>query len=202
MKFDHVLLGLLAVCPRSGYDLRRWLETEGGFVRSNVHQSQIYRTLGRMGEQGWVEFDVDARDGAPDAKVYRLTDSGRDTLLAWVRSPYEPTSRFQDPDFMARFIFTGMFDAGALIGVIDTELAYRRSQVAVSRGRDRSSRFDDAIPEVDEPRTRLVLELAHQQGATAVDAWMDWLSRTRRMLAEDLPAVTDAATRTQEGEDS
>ncbi|NEB80858.1 PadR family transcriptional regulator [Streptomyces sp. SID14478] len=188
MKLDHVLLGLLAIRPRSGYDLRRWLEAEGGFLRSHVHQSQIYRLLNRMAEQGLVAFAVDTRDKAPDAKVHRLTDEGRTALLAWARSPYEPTSRFQDPDFMARFIFTGMLDLPALLGVIDAELAYRRQQIAASRGRDRAVRFEEPIAEIDEPRARLVLELAHQQGAAAVDTWIDWLERTRRLLADGLPA--------------
>ncbi|MGI5471730.1 PadR family transcriptional regulator [Streptomyces sp. CA-132043] len=192
MTLDHVLLGLLAVRPRSGYDLQQWLEKEGGFLRSNIHRSQVYRTLNRMADTGWVAFALDPRDKRPDAKVYRLTEAGRAELLRWARAPYRPTSRFQDPDFMARFVFTGMVDTEALLDVVDTELAYRRAQVAASRGRDRSMHFEDSIPEIDEGRARLFHELAHQQGAGAVDAWIDWLERTRRLL-QDAPLADGGA---------
>ncbi|MEE1823464.1 PadR family transcriptional regulator [Streptomyces sp. BE20] len=187
MKFDHVLLGLLAIHPRSGWDLKQWLAGEGQFVRSNAHQSQIYRLLNRMAEQGWVAFETDPRDGRPDAKVYRLTGAGRAELVTEARSPYRPTSRFQDPDFMARFYFTGLVAPDRLIDLIDTELAYRRRQVATMRGRDRSVAFAEGVPEADAHRVRLLRELTHQYGASAVDAWLDWLERTRRLLGDALP---------------
>ncbi|MER6969215.1 hypothetical protein ABT408_37275, partial [Streptomyces halstedii] len=129
-------------------------------------------------------WESDPRDGAPDAKVYRLTPEGRGELLGWARSPYEPPSRFQDPDFLARFLFAGMLDADLPVRLIDVELAHRRAQVAQSRGRDRSLRLNDALPEIDPERTRLLGELLHLEGVRQIDAWIDWLERTRRLLVE------------------
>ncbi|MFI9209510.1 PadR family transcriptional regulator [Streptomyces sp. NPDC053253] len=74
MKFECVPLALLAGRPRSGLDLGRWVETEGQFLRSRAHHSQVYRLPGRMTDDGWVEFEVDPREGRPDAKVYRFQD--------------------------------------------------------------------------------------------------------------------------------
>lgn len=187
MRFEHVLLGLLSMRPYSGYDMRGWLESEGRFVRSRVHLSQIYRLLGRMVDDGWVAFEVDSREGRPDAKVYRLTAEGRRELLEWVRSPYEPTSRFSDPDFLARFIFTLPLDRDAAIALVTSELAYRRDQVATSRGRNRTLRFADPIPELDEARAQLALDLAHEQGSSAVDHWMEWLESTLKRLESGDP---------------
>ncbi|MER5951865.1 PadR family transcriptional regulator [Streptomyces sp. NPDC001904] len=184
MKFEHVLLGVLAMRPQSGYDLRRWLEREGRFLRSGVHQSQVYRLLGRMTDQGWITWEADARDGAPDAKVYRLTEAGREALIDWAHSPYEPPSRFQDPEFVARLLFAGMLDADLPLQLIDTELAHRRAQVAHSRGRDRTLRLDEALPEIDAPRARLLNELLHLEGVRQIDAWIAWLEHTRRVLAD------------------
>ncbi|MER5880008.1 PadR family transcriptional regulator [Streptomyces sp. NPDC060235] len=194
MKFEHVLLGVLAMQPQSGYDLRRWLEREGRFLRSGVHQSQIYRLLARMTEKGWIGWESDPRDGAPDAKVYRLTPEGRAELLAWARSPYEPPSRFQDPDFLARFLFAGMLDADLPVRLIDVELAHRRAQVAQSRGRDRSLGLNDALPEIDPERTRLLGELLHLEGVRQIDAWIDWLERTRRLLVDHRGTPSGAGT--------
>ncbi|MFI6503748.1 PadR family transcriptional regulator [Nonomuraea typhae] len=182
MRFEYVLLALLAGRPFSGYDLRKWLEVEGQFVRSRAHHSQIYRLLGRMAADGWVAFEVDEREGRPDAKVYRLTPEGRRVLLEWVRSPYEPPSRFQDADFTARFGFAVALDRQAALDMLRTELAYRREQIARSRHRDRTLRFEDALPELDQTLAQEVFDRMHEHGAAAADAWVAWLETTEAWL--------------------
>ncbi len=186
MKFEHILLGLLAMNPVSGYDLMKWFDTEGQFLRSNTHHSQIYRELGRMVRDGLVEFEVETRASGPDAKVYRITEIGRDVLLDWARSPYVPTSRFQDADFNTRLIFTTALDAEAALRVVDTELTYRRDQVAKSRGRSRAIVGIAPIPEFDARRYRDIGDLMHQYGATAVDRWMEWLEEVRAALVAEI----------------
>ncbi|MFG2562866.1 PadR family transcriptional regulator [Streptomyces sp. NPDC048496] len=185
VKFDCVLLALLAGRPRSGFDLGRWMETEGQFLRSRAHHSQIYRLLARMTDDGWVAFEVDPREGRPDAKIYRPTPRGRDVLWEWVRSPYEPTSRFQDPDFLARFTFTAPLDRHAAIRLIDTELAYRRAQIARNRDRDRTLLFEDPLPELDRSLAQEVFDELHAYGASAVDTWVAWLQGMRHRLEQD-----------------
>lgn len=170
--------------PRSGFDLGRWVEVEGQFLRSRAHHSQIYRLLGRMTADGWVAFDVDPREGRPDAKVYRLTPLGRDVLWEWVRSPYEPTSRFQDPDFLARFAFTAPLDRQAALRLVDGELDYRRAQIARNRDRDRTLRFEDPLPEMDQEFAQEVFDELHAYGASAVDTWVAWLEGMRHRLEQ------------------
>ncbi|NUR90629.1 MAG: PadR family transcriptional regulator [Nonomuraea sp.] len=182
MKFEYVLLGLLSFRPYSGYDLQKWLEVEGKFFRSRAHHSQIYRLLGRMVVDGWVEFEVDQREGRPDAKVYRLTERGREELLDWVRSPYEPPSRFQDADFTTRFGFAAALDADAALMLVRTELAYRREQVRRNRNRDRRVRFHEPIPEVAPELAQAAFDRLHEEGAAAMDRWIAWLEQTEGWL--------------------
>lgn len=184
MRFEYVLLALLSYRPRSGYDLRKWLETEGQFVRSRAHHSQIYRLLRRMVGDGWVAYEVDPREGRPDAKVYRLTPLGRDVLLEWLHAPYEPPSRFQDVDFMARFQFAASLDTEAAIRLVDTELGYRRAQIAKNRDRDRTLRFEDPLPELDEAFAQRVADEMHAYGTESVDRWVRWLEHMRELLED------------------
>ncbi|MFF2525292.1 helix-turn-helix transcriptional regulator [Streptomyces liangshanensis] len=188
IKFEHILLGLFAQRPWSGYDLKKWLTEGGKFFRSNADQSQIYRLLARMEGNGWITHTVDPREKRPDAKVYSMTERGRAELLEWASSPYVPPARFQDPDFLVRFVFGGIVDPVALRTLLDTELAARRDQVARHRGRDRTPRFVDAIPEVDVDRARLLLELSHIRGMSEIDAWITWLEEMR--VALDAAKVT------------
>ncbi|WP_329459269.1 PadR family transcriptional regulator [Streptomyces sp. NBC_01497] len=185
IKFEHILLGLFAQRPWSGYDLKKWLSDGGKFFRSNADQSQIYRLLGRMEDSGWITHTVDAREKRPDAKVYTMTDEGRAELLAWARSPYRPPARLQDPDFLARFYFGGIVDPVGLRSLICTELAARQDQVARYRGRDRAARFLSPVPEVDIPRARLLEELTHIRGMAEIDSWIAWL--------KEMLVVLDAA---------
>ncbi|MFI0977227.1 PadR family transcriptional regulator [Streptomyces sp. NPDC021093] len=178
MKFENVLLGLLARRPYSGYDLRKWLETEGQFVWAKAHHSQIYRKLAQMESDGWVRHEVDSREGRPDAKVYRLTERGHDVLLEWVRSPYEPTSRLQETDFTARLSMAAPLDRDVAIELVRTELAYRRAQIAKNRHRDRSLHYEDPVPGFDQEIDRYVHDSLHLLGAGAMDHWVAWLERT------------------------
>ena len=200
MQFEYVLLALLARRPLSGYDLRKWMDVEGQFLRSRAHHSQIYRLLSRMVTDGWVEYEVDPREGRPDAKVYRLTPIGRVALMEWVRSPYDPPSRFQDADFLSRFAFAAVLDREAAIGLIRTELAYRRDQISRNRNRDRTLHFESPLPELDQDLAREVAEELHQLGATAMDTWVQWLERMLTRLENTKPTTGSAPAGESDGD--
>ncbi|MEV8274760.1 PadR family transcriptional regulator [Microbacterium sp. NPDC077184] len=199
MKFENVVLGVLATRPFHGYDLMKWFDLEGQFIRSNTHHSQIYRELARMVKNGLVEFEIDPREGKPDAKVYRITEMGKQVLLAWVRSPYVPTSRFQDADFNTRFSFTVALDLEAALTVVETELSYRRAQVATTRVRKRGVVGVQPIEGFDTSRYQRYGEQMHYFGADSVDRWMDWLESIRTAIVAEL-ATLDATTDTDSEE--
>lgn len=203
MKFEHVILALLSWRPFSGYELGRYLEREGRFLRSKVHLSQIYRLLARMVDSGWVYYEVIHNDGRPDSKVYRLTELGETTLRKWIASPYQPPSRFEDPEFRVRFRYGGPLDRDALLRLLHTELDARREQVQRFRHRDRDLGALEPIAGVDRALIRQLGELSHEQGAAAVDAWIAWLERVLAELEGTSPAEptepTDQAAPRPEG---
>ncbi|RMI34271.1 PadR family transcriptional regulator [Nocardia stercoris] len=175
---DTVILGLLALRPLSGYDLGKWMDGPGRFIGYRVTLPQVYRTLAKLCERELVEFQVDPREGKPDAKVYTLTASGRRTLLEWARTPYEPAPRPMDPDFMVRFLLGGMLGRDIAIETLRIELDYRRNQV---RTPTRIGELVDALAPVDEidPRwAARVLQAGHEQGRASTAAYIGWLEVT------------------------
>ncbi|MFE7559189.1 PadR family transcriptional regulator [Kitasatospora sp. NPDC057500] len=183
MQLDFVILGLLALRRFSGYDLRRWMDGKGQYLGYGVHLPQIYRRLAKLVERGWVEYDVDARDAAPDAKVYRLTEDGRAALLDWARSPYEPSVRPTDSDFRIRFIFAGQLDRAIAIGLVRTELDYRLNQVAGKNGAlELPDAYESQIPELDADLAREVHLLAHERGYASMHSYIVWLQLTLQRL--------------------
>jgi PadR family transcriptional regulator, regulatory protein AphA len=183
MKLESILLGVLARHPSTGYDLKKYLDTHGRFLRSNTQMSQVYRSLGKMESSGWVIHTVHPRAGATDAKTYRITDEGLTVFLDWLTGPYTPPTRFQDPDLGVRLAFSGFMTREQLLRLIDTELTARREQVARFRFRDRRQAVDTRIP-FDEDLAALVDEWGHEAGAQAMDVHMERLETLRRVLLD------------------
>ncbi|HTX91661.1 MAG TPA: PadR family transcriptional regulator [Anaerolineales bacterium] len=86
MSLEFAILGFLNYHPYSGYDLKKIFDTS---VRHfwPADQSQIYRTLARLTEQGLVEMEKVAQEDRPDRKVYHITEAGRSELMNWLAGP-------------------------------------------------------------------------------------------------------------------
>lgn len=196
MKLENILLGVLLEHPSTGYDLKKYLDTHGRFLRSNTQMSQVYRSLGQMEERGWVSRTVEPRPGAQDAKRYEVTEEGATVFLDWLAGPYVPPSRFQDPDFIVRMSFAGFMSVEQVIRLLDTEIETRQNEVARYRHRDRHL---DLTPEApfDADLAAAVEEWMHGMGAAAMDAHLAGLTELRRQLLDGvLPdrTTTDAVT--------
>jgi PadR family transcriptional regulator, regulatory protein AphA len=89
MSLEHAILGFLNYRPYSGYDLKKFFDTS---VRHfwPADQSQIYRTLARMNENGWVEIEVIPQETRPSRKLYHITSDGRQELRNWLVTPLPP----------------------------------------------------------------------------------------------------------------
>lgn len=82
------LLGFLHDGPMSGWDLVARAEERIGEFWS-LTQSQVYRELARMSEDGLVEA---GEPGTRARKLYEITDQGRAAFSDWVSRPPGPES--------------------------------------------------------------------------------------------------------------
>ncbi|MDT0308289.1 PadR family transcriptional regulator [Streptomyces sp. DSM 44917] len=180
MRFEHVLLGFVAMRPCTGYDLKRWLDSEmGRMIRLRTQQSQIYRTLRRMSEDGWLSCAVERNEGRPDAKVYRVTEAGEAVLMARLAEPYSPPPDFGEPEFLIRYTFAIFLPRAEQIALVRTELEARRAQVERFRARD--IRPEPWLPRVDPARMGRILDHVHQYKERALATHVRWLEE---VLAE------------------
>jgi len=85
MSLEYAILGFLNYHPYTGYDLKKIFDTS---VRHfwQADQSQIYRTLSRLTEHGYVEMEKVPQEDRPDRKVYHITRVGRAELIKWLSS--------------------------------------------------------------------------------------------------------------------
>jgi DNA-binding PadR family transcriptional regulator len=77
-----VVLGLLALRPRSGYDIKTVVDRSTRFFWAASY-GQIYPELRRLEEEGLVEGE-DRPNGGRSRRVYTLTPAGREALLEWL----------------------------------------------------------------------------------------------------------------------
>ncbi len=87
-KTEFVLLGLLANRPRTGYDLKKTIETQmSHFWKESF--GQIYPVLSRMADGGLVRCEQSIEEGRPVRKIYTITEEGLDRLEEWLKSPFQ-----------------------------------------------------------------------------------------------------------------
>jgi molybdate-binding protein/DNA-binding PadR family transcriptional regulator len=81
----QVILGLVALGERCGYELRRELESLDPEWR--LEYGQLYRLLGTLKGRGLVKVRTTPGEGGPRRKLYTLTPRGRAELEAWFVEP-------------------------------------------------------------------------------------------------------------------
>ncbi|WP_166844693.1 PadR family transcriptional regulator [Isoptericola sp. BMS4] len=190
MKLEIILLGVLIQHPSTGYDLKKFMDTSGRFMRSNTQMSQVYRSLARMEERDWVWHAVESRPGAQDAKTYHVSAEGETVFLDWLTGPYQPPTRFEDPELLVRLSFSGFMSRDDVLRLLDTEIEARQAQVARFRHRDRSTDVATTLP-YDEALAHTVHEWSHTKGAASIDTHIDACIELRDELARDGVTMPD-----------
>jgi DNA-binding PadR family transcriptional regulator len=81
MSVRHAMLGLLAQRPRHGYELRAAFQAlVGGEENWDVKPAQIYTTLTRLEQGGFVAENSIEQDAGPEKRIYAITSAGRTGL--------------------------------------------------------------------------------------------------------------------------
>jgi PadR family transcriptional regulator AphA len=77
-----VILGMLSLRPRSGYDIKTVVDRSTRFFWAASY-GQIYPELRRLEEEGLIEGE-DAPSGGRSRRVYRITNAGGEALREWL----------------------------------------------------------------------------------------------------------------------
>lgn len=98
----RLLLGILALGPRTGYDVKRLVDGMTRFFWTASY-GQIYPEFRRL-EQQTLIVGRSEPCGARPRTVYRLTDAGRRELTGWLASDAEPVFELRDEGMLKLFL--------------------------------------------------------------------------------------------------
>jgi PadR family transcriptional regulator AphA len=127
MSLRFALLGLLAVEPASGYDLKRAINRSTYFIW-NATGPQIYNTLHKLREEGYIASQSLAQKGKPDKQIHTITVSGQAALRRFMSEPIR-ASVTRD-EVLLRIFFGNFADKKSIRREIETYLDRVRDERA------------------------------------------------------------------------
>ena len=169
MALEHAILVSLAEKSASGYDLARRFDASIGHFWKASHQ-QIYKVLGRMEADKWVEAHLVEQSGRPDKKVYAITSEGRAELLRWSSTP-TPIESYRS-EFAVKVRGLRFGDRDAVLSDVRVRRAAHVAQFAYYEASAAKHYPDPSAIAEDELGAYLVLRAGFMQEQTGI-AWCD-----------------------------
>jgi DNA-binding PadR family transcriptional regulator len=170
MSLKHAILGFLQYKSFSGYDLKKAFDTSVNHFWP-ADQSQIYRTLSQMADEGWVEMQVVAQEDRPDRKEYSITAAGREELHRWLRTPVPHEGHRMAA--LIQVFFAGQLPDEEIVPIFERAAAELRD--ALAQYEAIPGQIDEYIAMVDSPREVFFWMLTLECGVQMAEAQLNWL---------------------------
>ncbi|MBN1439799.1 MAG: PadR family transcriptional regulator [Anaerolineales bacterium] len=173
MTVKHGILGLLALQPRYGYELRAaFLAVVGGEGNWDLKPAQIYSTLGRLEQAGLVKAPGGSRKRNPEKRVFSISARGRGELERWFENN-EPPDHQRDGTYlkMVLSLATGLADPRQIVGR-ERAMLYRELHRATARRSEA------------DPQRELALILLLDKTIMHLEADLRWLDMLESRLDE------------------
>src|SRR3954454_20319463 len=173
-KTAYVILGMLALGKRTGYEIKSFVDVSTRFFWAASY-GQIYPELKRLEEAGLIRGQADTSDGRR-RRAYELTAAGREALHVWL-TPAEALLRELRHEGILKLFFSDVLRPEEQLDQI------RRIRAAHEETRDRLRAIEPEAREADEARGLRFTLLTLDWGIAYQDAIIDWCERAERELA-------------------
>lgn len=176
MSLNHAILGFLREEPKTGYDLKTQCFDTSVSHFWPADQAQIYRTLDKLTEQGFIESKLEIQEDRPNRKVYHITEAGRAELDRWLHVP-QPLPPYREP-YLVQLFFSQEMPNAEIRAQLQTQLDMHRARLAVYNQIE--------IPDPESlPPFRKLLMVRHMTldfGKQCEQANIDWLTECIQKL--------------------
>ncbi len=183
MSLEYAILGFLNYSPLSGYDLKRAFDVSVQHFWP-ADQSQIYRTLTKLNENGWVELEIVEQTERPSRKVYHITASGREELRRWLSSAVPLPENRSAP--LIQVFFAAALSDEQVLDIFERAAAQLR--VTLREYDQVPGRLDEQMADFKSPRESYFWMLTLESGYRTARARLDWIQEViARIQHGELP---------------
>jgi PadR family transcriptional regulator AphA len=156
---DHVVLGMVGLGARSGYEIKQAVEQSIRFFWT-ISQAQIYPSLARLERAGLLAGASDPQGNRP-RRVYQLTASGHAELVRWLTDGEPMPFELRDHG-MLKLFFADVLDRDQAREVLRTVRARSAERIRVLRAIEPAAQEAEATGSYY-PALTLRLGLAYHQ---------------------------------------
>jgi DNA-binding PadR family transcriptional regulator len=175
MSLPHAILGFLHYQPMTGYDLKTQCFDDSIAYFWPADQAQIYRTLDKMTEQGWVESRLEVQEDRPNRKIYSITEAGRIEMQNWLMSE-QALPAHREP-FLVQLFFAGQLPNADIKRLVQARLQAHEALLARYRG---ITIPDDLTP--SSKREARFQQMTLDLGLRMEQLYIDWLEDCKTIL--------------------
>ena len=170
---EHIVLGLIAEEPQSGYSIISALES--GTHRWSASPGAIYPILKRLEKQACIIGELELVHETRPRKMYTLTDYGANLLDQWLRAPLSWSETLNERDVvLVKFLFMEKRLPRADV------IAWLDNYEQLTDRFDHNSRiFHDAF---SEGAPSLHQQLIHESTMLKLNMQRTWIQIARRRL--------------------
>ena len=176
-KAQYVILGMLARTSLTGYNMRKWIESEYTHFWQ-MSFGQIYPTLKRLVAQGLAEKASDGNGvNGRGQIVYSITASGRDVLSEWLGK--EPDIEKLRYEILLKISFGNHTRPDVLLGHLDDFI--KRNEALLQNMNHYLQLFDSlGVQEQNTTYSRLTALC----GKSLYSAMRDWAVEAKQIIIE------------------
>lgn len=172
MVLSRLILGLLAIAPMTGYDIKRHLDSTVRHFWA-ADKAQVYRALASLVKDGFATVEIVRQETRPDRQEHHITDAGRAALHDWLASPL-PAPAERDP-FLARAFFAGELDRDEVLDLLAQRRAHAQELLAALTAMQRA-------PGAATDRSAYLRNATLDNGLAHARAELEWLDTVERDL--------------------
>lgn len=184
MSLAYVILGLLQQQEMTGYDLKTSCFDQCIAHLWPADQAQIYRTLDKLVEQGWITCKIEIQHDRPNRKVYSVTEPGKAEFARWLGT-HQPLPTVREP-MLVQLHFADQLPNESIIYLLEEQLAARSKKLAECEIIDLPSLGDESANR-EQVMQRLVLELLIRREQT----YIDWLKIALNVITHQKPYASN-----------
>lgn len=165
----HGILGLLNYGDMSGYEIRQVFQDSLNYFWT-AQTSQIYREIGVLEKNGWIEKRTVEQDGRPNKNICSITDEGRRELLRWLSEP-DIDMDMRSSTLMRIFFMGELPNSESLDFFKELSKNYHAALDGLKKAKDSVSSYQEMIPD---KRSALFWQMTLDFGRRYMQMYLDW----------------------------